>query len=84
VPRVPVVSWKKVAKLLESLGYEFSRQEGSHKRYRIKISNDPQMDGVTLPAHNTIHVKTLNRILRTIERQTGIPKKKLIELLGKI
>jgi predicted RNA binding protein YcfA (HicA-like mRNA interferase family) len=84
VPKVPIVSWKKVSKLLESLGYAFIRQEGSHKRYRIDNSRDPQADGVTLPAHDPVHVKTLGRILKTIEHQTGIPKNRLVEMLNEL
>jgi predicted RNA binding protein YcfA (HicA-like mRNA interferase family) len=84
VPKVPPVSWKKVTKLLEKLGYELIRQEGSHKRYHIKNSKDPHTDGVTIPAHDPIHIKTLNRILKTIEAQTGIAKIELVEMLKKL
>lgn len=84
MPKVPVVSWKRVARLLERLGYVLVRQEGSHKRYQIKNSKDPQTDGVTLPAHDPVHIKTLNRILKTIEIQTGVPKTELVEMLNKL
>jgi predicted RNA binding protein YcfA (HicA-like mRNA interferase family) len=75
---------KKVAKLLESLGYEYVRQEGSHIRYRLNNTKDPLSDGVTVPAHDPVHIKTINRILKTIELQTGIPKRKLIEMPNNI
>lgn len=85
MPKAPVVSWVKVAKLLEQLGYRLVRQEGSHKGFELEQGTGSLAgNAVTVPEKDPVLIKTLNRILKTVEAQTGVPKKQLIEMLCKI
>ncbi|WP_214020501.1 type II toxin-antitoxin system HicA family toxin [Methanoculleus sp.] len=65
--------------MLESIGYSFLRQTGSHVRMGEQCETG--VKPITVPLHNEINVKTLNVLLNDISNQTGIPKEKLLEML---
>ncbi|WP_292365223.1 MULTISPECIES: type II toxin-antitoxin system HicA family toxin [unclassified Methanoculleus] len=65
--------------MLESIGYSFLRQTGSHVRMGKQCVTG--VKPITVPLHNEINVKTLNVLLNDISNQTDIPKEKLLEML---
>ena len=74
MPKIPVLNGKEVVKVLEKLGYTFSRQKGSHI---IMFKNNVR--SVPVPNHNPISTGTLAKILK----QVGIDTEKLKDLLKK-
>jgi len=54
MPKLPVVSGKKVIKALSRIGYEFDHQVGSHitlrnkQGHRLTVPNHPELDRGTL------------------------------------
>jgi len=67
MPRLPVVSNKRLIKALESLGFEVIRQRGSH------VILKRGSDGCVVPLHKEIASGTLNAILK----QSGISAERL-------
>ncbi len=78
-PRLPQVSGAQLARLLESLGYTYVRQRGSHARY--SLSTAVGTHNITVPKHHAIARGTLNDILNKVSLWTGIPKTQLIDRL---
>ena len=64
--------------MLESIGYSFLRQTGSH--VRMGKQYETGIKPITIPLHNELNVKTLNVLLNDISNQTNIPKEKLLEM----
>ena len=65
---------------LAALGYEPTRQSGSH----VRLSR-PSPDGthhVTIPLHSPLRVGTLNALLNDIAAHLGISKDELIRHIG--
>ena len=58
-----------VVKILESLGYQVTRQTGSHIRITTTQNGTHH---VTIPAHNTIKAGTLSAILSDIAQHFGV------------
>lgn len=81
MPGLPVVSGKKLIKLLVKLDYEIVRQRGSHVRLR-KVTEIGEHN-ITVPKHNEIAKGTLNDIFSKVSLWNNIPKVQLIELLTK-
>jgi len=73
------VGYKDLIKSLERIGYEVSRQSGSHIRLTAKIGG--KTHHITIPAHNPIKIGTLNAIVNELSNVLGISKAKLIEKL---
>jgi len=63
--------------LVESLGYRFLRQRGSHARYAL--TTQVGTHNITSPMHRTIAKGTLNDILNRVRLRTGVPKPRLID-----
>ena len=59
---MPVVSGQDVVKALKKIGYEAVRQRGSH--LRLKDTNDPTHDPVSVPLHKTVKPGLLRRIIK--------------------
>ena len=78
-PRLPQVSGLDIARLLESLGYRFMRQRGSHARYTLNTTVGTHK--VTVPTHRVIAKGTLNDILNQVSLWTGVSKDDLINRL---
>ena len=72
------VSGEDLAKQLNRLGYNISRQTGSHMRL-IRIGDVEHR--VTIPAHGTLKIGTLNSILKDIAGPLAISKDKLVQQL---
>ncbi|MBK8954352.1 MAG: type II toxin-antitoxin system HicA family toxin [Saprospiraceae bacterium] len=73
------ISAEDLIRLLRKLGYEITRQTGSHIRLSCNLENFQYH--ITIPNHDPIKIGTLNSILNTISVQMNVSKEKLIEML---
>jgi predicted RNA binding protein YcfA (HicA-like mRNA interferase family) len=63
-PKLPRdISGRQLAKTLSSLGYEVTRQSGSHLRLTRTVNGEHH---ITIPNHDPLKVGTLSGILREI------------------
>ena len=67
-----------LAALLERLGYEVTRQSGSHMR--LTTTQEGQHHD-TIPRHGSLRVGTLSAILRDVAEHFGMPRQELMETL---
>ena len=67
-----------LAKALRKLGYQITRQTGSH--IRLSTIEDGEHH-ITVPAHTPLKVGTLATILSDIESHHNLTREKLLELL---
>jgi len=67
-----------LVKKLSELGYDVTRQTGSHIRLTTSDNGTHQ---VTIPAHNPIKIGTLNNILRDVAQHFNLSKNELLEKL---
>jgi predicted RNA binding protein YcfA (HicA-like mRNA interferase family) len=67
-----------LAKALERLGYQVTRQTGSHVRLTTDQNGEHH---VTIPRHDSLRVGTLSSILRDVAEHHGLSKDELTELL---
>jgi len=65
--RLPQVSGRVLARLLQQLGYEVVRQRGSHVRMRKLIANGEH--SVTMPMHSVVAKGTLHDILKAVAQR---------------
>jgi predicted RNA binding protein YcfA (HicA-like mRNA interferase family) len=65
-------------KKLFQLGYEVSRQTGSHIRLTTSENGTHQ---ITIPAHNPVKIGTLNNILRDVALHFNLSKDELLKIL---
>ncbi|MBD2288758.1 MAG: type II toxin-antitoxin system HicA family toxin [Microcystis sp.] len=65
-------------KKLSELGYEVSRQTGSHIRLTTSENGTHQ---ITIPAHNPVKIGTLNNILRDVALHFNLTKDELLKRL---
>ncbi|NCQ77024.1 MAG: type II toxin-antitoxin system HicA family toxin [Microcystis aeruginosa W13-15] len=65
-------------KKLFQLGYEVSRQTGSHIRLTTSENGTHQ---ITIPAHNPVKIGTLNNILRDVALHFNLSKDELLKRL---
>jgi len=78
----PVVSGKKLLKVLVRLGYEIIRQRGSHVRLRkLTAAGD---HNITFPLHDELAKGTLNDILSQVSIWNGISEDALIETIRQL
>ncbi len=70
--KLPVISGKKLVKVLVKEGYYIRDQKGSHIHLR-----HPWRTSLTIPSHKEISRGTL----RAIIKQSGLSKKEFLELL---
>ncbi|MBA2379869.1 MAG: type II toxin-antitoxin system HicA family toxin [Blastocatellia bacterium] len=68
-----------LAKRLNVLGYEVSRQTGSHIRLTTKTNGEHH---ITIPAHDPIKIGTLSSILTDIANHHEIRREALLDQLG--
>lgn len=73
------VDAKALIKALNKIGYQETRQVGSHIRLSISINADKFQ--ITIPNHNPIKIGTLNSILKEVSNQLSISKDELIQKL---
>jgi predicted RNA binding protein YcfA (HicA-like mRNA interferase family) len=74
------LSGKDLIKLLSKIGYEQTRQVGSH--IRLTTSNNG-VHNVTIPNHNPIKLGTLSGILKDIGGHFGMTKEEIWKLVSK-
>lgn len=67
-----------LVRALGRLGYQVTRQSGSHVRLTATL---PQEHHVTVPAHDPIKVGTLAAIVRDVAEHRGIERDEIIRLL---
>ena len=72
------LSGEELARLLERLGYQVTRQTGSHMRLTRMAEVEHR---VTIPRHGTLKVGTLNSILKDIAEHLKISKDELVQEL---
>ena len=70
------VSGDDLARKLEPLGYQITRQTGSH--LRLTRATHEESHHVTIP-HDALRVGTLNGILREVANSLGVSKEELIK-----
>ncbi len=72
------LSGKKLIKILAKLGYEITRQTGSHIRLTTEQNGKHSL---TIPNHNPMRIGTLNSILKDVANHHAVTYEQLIELL---
>jgi predicted RNA binding protein YcfA (HicA-like mRNA interferase family) len=72
------LSGQELVKALERLGYEVSRQTGSHIRVTTQRNGEHH---ITIPAHDPIKIGTLNAILRDVADHADLSREELLEEL---
>ena len=72
------VGGEDLAKLLAKLGYEITRQTGSHLRLSRQAIPEHH---ITVPRHRALRVGTLNNILKDIAKHSKISKEEVIRQL---
>ncbi len=77
--RIPrEISGQKLIKLLNPLGYQKTRQVGSHIRLSTDINGK---HNITVPNHNPIKVGTLSSIIGRIADHHNLTKQELLKQL---
>lgn len=69
-----------LVKKLQTLGYEPTRQTGSH--IRLTREGPEGSHHLTVPRHNTLRIGTLNKILAEVANHLGISKNELVQLVS--
>lgn len=64
--------------LCKHFGYVAVHQTGSHV---VLDTEEPSHQRVSIPAHPTLRVGTLNAILRSVSRHKGIERETILERL---
>ena len=72
------LSGSELIKKLKKLGYEPTRQIGSHVRL---TTNENGVHHITIPAHKPLKVGTLSSILKDIATHFEISREELLERL---
>lgn len=68
----------KLIKALRKLGYETTRQTGSHIRLTTQQNGQHHL---TIPNHDPLRIGTLNAILTEVAQHLGISKQEVAERL---
>lgn len=72
------VNGEELAKRLGRLGYEVTRQTGSHMRL---VRNDEPGHRITIPAHDNLKVGALDGILKDVAAQLGTTRDQVVRNL---
>ena len=75
------ISAEQLIKSLTKLGYQITRQKGSHIRLTALINSEEHH--ITIPNHSPIKIGTLSKILKDIAIHYGINKEEVIVKLFK-
>jgi len=67
-----------LSKKLESLGYQITRQTGSHIRLTTETNG---VHHLTIPSHDPLKIGTLSSILASIAAHFDMTKGELLEIL---
>ena len=72
------LSGEELARLLGRVGYQVTRQTGSHMR----LSRAAEVEHhITIPRHGTLKVGTLSSILKDVAEHVGLDRQELIQEL---
>ena len=80
MPRLPVVSGRKVVSFMQSHGYQIVRQRGSH--IRLELRNDRGVWIETVPDHREVARGTLHSILRRMSEALNLSVDELARQLS--
>jgi predicted RNA binding protein YcfA (HicA-like mRNA interferase family) len=72
------ISGETLTKALAKLGYEQTRQTGSHIRLTTQQNGEHH---ITVPAHNPLKIGTLNAILQAIAQHFELTRDALLKIL---
>ena len=72
------LSGRELASLLCKLGYEVSRQTGSHMRLTTRVGGEHP---ITIPAQDHLRIGTLSSILREVELHQQTTREELLNRL---
>jgi predicted RNA binding protein YcfA (HicA-like mRNA interferase family) len=72
------VSGAQLVKALRELGYQVSRQTGSHIRLTCE---QPRQHHITIPNHDPLRIGTLAAIIADVAAHHGLSREALIERL---
>ena len=72
------LSGEQLAHALVRLGYQVTRQTGSHLRL---TTTEPSVHHITIPKHEPLRVGTLAAILRDVAQFHGISRNELLDRL---
>jgi len=72
------VSGEELVRALGTLGYEITRQSGSHMRATTQRGGEHH---VTIPKHDPLRVGTLSGVLAEVARHHGSTKDEVLEIL---
>src|SRR5260370_25707590 len=73
------LSGHELAKLLRGYGYDIVRQSGSHLQLRSSIRGTNHQ--VTVPAHKSLRLGTLNSIISRVSDYTQIDRSRIVQEL---
>ena len=73
------ISAKQLIESLAKLGYQITRQKGSHIRLTTLINSEKCH--ITIPNHSPVKIGTLNKILKDVAEHNKIAKEELIQTL---
>lgn len=69
------ISAEQLIKSLTRLGYQITRQKGSHIRLTTLINSEEHH--TTIPNHSPVKIGTLNKILKDIAEHNSLSKEEL-------
>jgi predicted RNA binding protein YcfA (HicA-like mRNA interferase family) len=72
------LSGSDLVRALQSIGYEVTRQTGSHIRLTTTVGGERH---VTVPRHDSLRVGTLNAILSDVASHAGLTRDDLLQRL---
>jgi len=72
------ISGLELIKLLNSFGYQISRQTGSHIRITTEMNG---LHHITIPNHNPLRIGTISSILLEVAQHFNITKEALVNQL---
>ncbi len=72
------VSGNDLVKALAKLGYEVTRQTGSHMRLTTKVQGEHHL---TVPRHDPLRLGTLSAVLTDVAKHFARDRKELVEEL---
>ncbi|MGR8940224.1 MAG: type II toxin-antitoxin system HicA family toxin [Gammaproteobacteria bacterium] len=72
------ITGSELARRLAKLGYEITRQSGSHIRLTIRLNGERH---VTIPRHDPLKIGTFSAILNEVAKHFSISREELIKRL---
>ena len=74
--KYPIVSWKELAKLVESYGYVLKSQRGSHMKFVLG-----KRSMIVIPKHKVISIGVLKSVLKKVSSAVNVPVDELLKKL---